>query len=157
MAEAVVFNIFLSQEKTQITNVWRKIFMEATLLHIKAAACGRLMKSPLPSECRCMFDWYVLTTGEHLQIHVCSLCDLRCLSHMWHSFQIPQWNHSVNNSWGKQQCEQTLNWAISRIQTASFDHSWFNFLAKISSLLLAKAASASVLTPNNIPMNTFYH
>ena len=82
---------------TRRMNVWKKkILVEANLLHIKAAACGRLSKSPCAIWSWVhVWLWYVMTTGEHLHTCLFSLWRLRCLSHTQHSFQIPQRNRSV--------------------------------------------------------------
>lgn len=56
--------------------------MEANLLHIKAAACGGLTKSPMPSGCGCMFDCDMLLLGGlgGALAYITSLCDISDVS-----------------------------------------------------------------------------
>lgn len=61
--------------------VKEKLLVEANLLHIKAAACGRLKSSCAIWSWVHVWLWYVMTTGEHLHTCLFSLWRLRCLSH----------------------------------------------------------------------------
>lgn len=61
------------------TNVWNKFIRQANLLQIKAAACGRLTKSSMPSGCGCMFDCDMLWLQGNTYIYFFSLWHLWCL------------------------------------------------------------------------------
>lgn len=117
--------------------VKEKLLVEANLLHIKAAACGRLKSSCAIWSWVHVWLWYVMTTGEHLHTCLFSLWRLRCLSHT-HTTFLPNTSEEPlgekkkkKNRREEGQCKPTLKWATSRIQTAAFDDSWFYFLGTL--------------------------
>lgn len=56
MAEADVYHIFWIKKKHKEQTFEEKSSWKPMNLQIKAAACSRLTKSPIPSGCGCMFD-----------------------------------------------------------------------------------------------------
>lgn len=117
MAEAVVSNIFWIKEKIKNKCLEKNIHGSKSSPH-KSCSIWQVQKNLY-----CHLDVGVCLTDmlwlQGSSLSVISDVSLTC------DIPLPQWKRSVNNSWGKQQCKQTLNSAISRIQTASFDHSWF--------------------------------
>lgn len=120
--------------------------MEASLLHIKAAPCGRLTKPPSPSECVCVCVclWY---DYRGLLAFICrlSVTPMMSLSYITFLSDIsvkPQYNASKN--WTEPFQEFQLHPFMITGST-----SWGRNLPK--------APLASVLPPKDVKMKIFYH